>query len=157
MQISMLCVGKTDEKEIKSLVAKYEKRLPSHWNFAMYTLPDLKNRKNLTEEQQKQQEGKLLLEKISNSDYVILLDEKGKNYTSKQFAQFIQKHSIQATKHLVFVIGGPYGFSEEMYERAQAKISLSSMTFTHQMVRLFFVEQLYRAFTILQRKSYHHE
>ena len=157
MQISLLCMGITDESEIRQLIQKYEKRLPAHYNFARVEISDIKNRKNLTEEQQKTEEEKIFLEKIQSQDFVILLDEKGKVFSSTEFAEFLNQKFISMTQHLVFVVGGPYGFSKNMYQRANAKISLSKMTFTHQMVRLFFVEQLYRAFTILQGKSYHHE
>ena len=157
MQISLLCMGITDESQIKDLILKYEQRLPSYYNFERIEIPDIKNRKNQTAQQQKFSEEKLFLEYIKTSDYVILLDEKGKQMTSKEFAQFLNGQFISVTQHLVFVIGGPYGFSPNLYQRANAKISLSKMTFTHQMVRLFFIEQLYRAFTILQGKSYHHD
>ena len=157
MQISLLCMGITDESQIKDLILKYEQRLPSYYNFERIEIPDIKNRKNQTVQQQKFSEEKLFLEYIKPSDYVILLDEKGKQMTSKEFAQFLNGQFISVTQHLVFVIGGPYGFSPNLYQRANAKISLSKMTFTHQMVRLFFIEQLYRAFTILQGKSYHHD
>lgn len=156
MQISLLCVGSTDENQIIELIEKYQKRIPSHYNFKLIELPDIKNRKNLTPDQQKKQEEKILLEKIESGDFVILLDEKGKTMSSIQFATFLNQHFVSITQHLVFVVGGPYGFSNGMYQRANHKISLSAMTFTHQMVRLFFVEQIYRAFTILHGKSYHH-
>ena len=157
MQISLLCMGLTDESQIIQLMQKYEKRLPSHYNFKRVELPDIKGRKNLSQDQQKQLEEEAFLDKINPSDYVILLDEKGKSYTSTQFAKFLNNQFISMANHLVFVVGGPYGFSEKMYQRSNAKISLSKMTFTHQMVRLFFIEQVYRAFTILQGKSYHHD
>lgn len=157
MQISLLCMGITDESQIIELIQKYEKRLPAHYNFKRIELADIKGRKNLSPEQQKQAEDNAFLDRIASNDFVILLDEKGKSYTSLQFSQFLNQQFISMTQHLVFVIGGPYGFSENMYNRANAKISFSKMTFTHQMIRLFFVEQLYRAFTILQGKSYHHE
>ena len=157
MQISLLCMGITDESQIIQLIQKYEKRLPVHYNFKRIELPDIKGRKNLSQDQQKLAEENAFLDKITTTDFVILLDEKGKTYTSLQFAEFLNQQFISMTHHLVFVVGGPYGFSEKMYQRANAKISFSNMTFTHQMIRLFFVEQLYRAFTILQGKSYHHE
>ncbi|MDO5656042.1 MAG: 23S rRNA (pseudouridine(1915)-N(3))-methyltransferase RlmH [Flavobacteriaceae bacterium] len=157
MQISLLCMGQTDESQIQQLIEKYAIRLPAHYNFNITELPDIKNRKNLNTQQQKIAEEKAFLEKINPSDYLILLDEKGKNYSSVEFAAFLNQKFIAAEKHLLFVIGGPFGFSDQMHQRANAKISLSRMTFTHQMVRLFFIEQLYRAFTILQGKSYHHE
>ncbi|MGI9526918.1 MAG: 23S rRNA (pseudouridine(1915)-N(3))-methyltransferase RlmH [Weeksellaceae bacterium] len=157
MQISLVCVGVTDENQIQQLIDKYRKRLPAHYNFQIIELPDIKNRKSLSIDQQKQQEEKMILDKIKSGDYVILLDEKGKAMSSIKFAHFLNQQFVSMTQHLVFVIGGPYGFSQNMYQRSNYKISLSAMTFTHQMVRLFFVEQLYRAFTILQGKSYHHE
>lgn len=157
MKISLLCMGSTDEKEIKNLLLKYEKRLPKAFNYKRIEIPDIKNRKKLSTEQQKIEEEKIFLSKISSSDYVILLDEKGNLLSSKKFAQWLNKQFVSMTQHIVFVIGGPYGFSEGMYQRAQYKISLSTMTFTHQMVRLFITEQIYRAYTILQNKTYHHE
>lgn len=157
MQISLLCMGATDESQIIQLIQKYEQRLPSHYNFKRIEIPDIKNRKNLTQEQQKLAEEKAFMTKIQKSDFVILLDEKGKQYSSVEFAQFLNQKFVSMTKHLVFVVGGPYGFSQKMYQRSNGKISLSKMTFTHQMVRLFFIEQIYRAFSILQGKSYHHE
>lgn len=157
MQITLLCMGITDDSEIRKLISKYEQRLPSHYNFQRIEIPDIKNRKNLSEAEQKNAEEKLFLEKLPAGAYVILLDDKGKQLTSLEFARMLNGHFVSLTTHLIFVVGGPYGFSEKMYQRANAKISLSKMTFTHQMVRLFFVEQLYRAFTILQGKSYHHE
>lgn len=157
MQISLLCMGVTDESQIIQLIQKYEKRLPAHYNFKRIELNDIKGRKNLSQAQQKLAEETAFMEKIKPSDFVILLDEKGKPHSSTQFAKFLNEQFVSMASHLVFVVGGPYGFSDKMYQRGNAKISLSKMTFTHQMVRLFFVEQVYRAFTILQGKSYHHE
>lgn len=157
MQISLLCMGLTDETQIIQLIEKYEKRLPSHYNFKRIEIPDIKGRKNINQKQQQQAEENLFLEKIKPSDFVILLDEKGKSYNSIQFAEFLNQQFISMHHHIIFIVGGPYGFSEKMHQRGNFKISLSKMTFTHQMIRLFFVEQLYRAFTILQGKSYHHE
>lgn len=157
MNITTICIGKTDEKAIELLLQKYENRLPSHINYQRIEIPDLKNRKNLSEIQQKEKEGELILGKIQSTDYVIILDEKGKQPTSKQFADNIQQYMNQAVRNLVFVIGGPYGFSDAVYGRGNQKMALSNMTFTHQMVRLFLTEQLYRGFTILQGKPYHHE
>lgn len=142
---------------MEELILKYEKRLPQHWNYQRIEIPDLKNRKNLSESQQKEKEADLLQNKINSGDYVILLDEKGKQLNSVRFAQDLQELMNQSHKQIIFVVGGPYGFSEEIYQRANRKISLSEMTFTHQMVRLFLTEQLYRAFSILQGKPYHHE
>lgn len=150
-------MGLTDETQIIQLIEKYEKRIPKHYNFRRIEISDIKGRKNLTQNQQQQAEEVAFLEKIQSSDYVILLDENGKSYSSVQFATFLNQQFISMHHHIVFVVGGPYGFSPKMHQRANAKISMSKMTFTHQMIRLFFIEQLYRAFTILQGKSYHHE
>ena len=157
MNLITLCIGKTDEKPMEELISKYEKRLPAHWNYQRFDIPDIKNRKNLSISQQKDKEAELILSKISPGDYVILLDEKGKQLNSVKFAHNLQDLMNQSFKQIVFVIGGPYGFSDEVYQRANRKLSLSEMTFTHQMVRLFLTEQLYRAFSILQGKPYHHE
>ncbi len=157
MNIILICIGKTDEKPLEELIFKYEKRLPSHWNYQRIEIPDLKNRKNLSESQQKEKEAELFLSKLVPTDYVILMDEKGKQQNSTAFSHSIQDLMNQSVKQIVFMIGGPYGFSDEIYKRANRKLSLSEMTFTHQMVRLFLVEQLYRAFAILQCKPYHHE
>ena len=157
MNIKLLLVGKTDEGSLQGLIDNYIKRLNHYNRFEVEILPDLKNTKNLSSEQQKQKEGKLILEKISTSDFLVLLDENGKQYSSEAFSEYIQKRLNSGMKQLVFVVGGPYGFSEEVYARAQGKVSLSKMTFSHQMVRLFFVEQLYRAFTILKNEPYHHK
>ena len=157
MNVILLSIGKTDEKALEELIQKFEKRLPPYWNFQRIEIPDIKNRKNLSESQQKVKEAELLLAKLQNTDYVILLDEKEKQLSSTEFASEIQNYMNQSVKQLVFLIGGPYGFSDEIYQRANRKLSFSKMTFTHQMIRLFVVEQLYRAFTILQGKPYHHE
>lgn len=157
MNLTTICIGKTDEKPLEELILKYEKRFPQHWNYQRIEIPDIKNRKNLSESQQKDKEAELILFKIQPSDYVILLDEKGKQMNSNIFAQELQNLMNQSFKQIVFLIGGPYGFSDEIYKRANKKMSLSDMTFTHQMVRLFLTEQIYRAFTILQGKPYHHE
>lgn len=157
MNILLIWIGKTDEKPIEELVQKYEKRLPAYWNYQRIEIPDVKNRKNLSESQQKEKEAALILEKTDASDFIILLDENGKPMNSMEFAEDINQRMNQSVKRLVYVIGGPYGFAPEIYQRANTRLSLSKMTFTHQMVRLFFTEQLYRAFTILQGKPYHHE
>jgi 23S rRNA (pseudouridine1915-N3)-methyltransferase len=157
MKITLLVVGKTDDNKIAQLVDMYASRLQHYVNFELEIIPDLKKTKNLSIDQQKSLEGDLILSKLQTSDFVTLLDEKGKTYTSLQFAQLINKRSISGMKRLVYVIGGPYGFSPEVYGRANSKLSLSSMTFSHQMVRLFAVEQIYRAFTILKNEPYHHE
>lgn len=157
MKITLLAIGKTDDDRIASLIDMYVKRLQHYVNFEVKMIPDLKNTKNLSTDQQKTEEGKLILNQIEKSDFVALLDEKGKAYTSVQFAQLINKRSVSGLKRLLIIIGGPYGFSDEVYNRANSKISLSSMTFSHQMVRLFAVEQFYRAFTILRNEPYHHQ
>lgn len=157
MNIKLVSVGKTDDKALEMLIQNYIKRLTRYINFEFVVLPDLKNRKNTPIEKQKKQEGDLLLAHFEKSDIVVLLDEKGMQFTSIDFSKYIQKKMLSGIKRLVFVIGGPYGFSEAVYQCANQKISLSKMTFSHQMVRLFFVEQLYRAFTIIRNEPYHHE
>lgn len=157
MKITLLLVGKTDDSTIGQLVDDYTKRLNHYVSFNQQALPDLKKTKHLTQEHQKQQEGNLLMAQIAPADYVILLDEKGKQYSSIRFSEFIQKQLNSGVKHVVFVVGGPFGFSDLLYERSNALLSLSPMTFSHQMVRLFFTEQLYRAFTILKGEPYHHQ
>lgn len=157
MTIKLLTVGKTDDKHLKHLIDNYVKRMGHYNKFEIDIIPDLKKTKNLQVEQQKVMEGKIILDRVNPSDYVVLLDENGKLFSSEGFAQYIQKRLNSGMKQLIFVIGGPYGFSEEVYLRADAKLSLSKMTFSHQMVRLFFTEQLYRAFTILKNEPYHHK
>lgn len=157
MKITLLVVGKTDDARIADLTQVYIDRLQHYINFDLQILPDLKKTKNLSEEQQKNEEGKLILNQLEKSDFVTILDEKGKKLTSLQFAELINKRSVSGLKRLVFIIGGPYGFSKDVYSRANSKLSLSDMTFSHQMVRLFAVEQIYRAFTILRNEPYHHE
>ena len=156
MQISLIAIGKTDNKNLQVLIEDYKKRLGFYIKFNFEVIPDIKNSKHLSEAQQKDKEGELILSKIQNSDVLILLDENGKSYHSVGFSEFLQKKMNSGLKNLVFVIGGPYGFSKAVYEKAQGKVSLSQMTFSHQMVRLFFVEQLYRGFTILRNEPYHH-
>ncbi len=156
MKITLFAIGKTDNKLLQTLIEEYSKRLGFYISFEMELIPDIKNSKNLSETLQKQMEGDEILKRITASDVLVLLDEKGKNYSSEGFSEFLQKKMNSGLKNLVFVIGGPYGFSEEIYKRANGRISLSAMTFSHQMVRLFFIEQLYRAFTILRNEPYHH-
>ncbi|WHT39922.1 23S rRNA (pseudouridine(1915)-N(3))-methyltransferase RlmH [Myroides sp. mNGS23_01] len=157
MNIKLLAIGKTDNKELQTLMNDYMKRLSFYVKFDMEIIADIKNAKNLSEAQQKQKEGELILSKINPTDFLILLDEKGKEFTSVGFADELQKRMNTGIKTLVFVIGGPYGFSEEVYQNAKGKISLSKMTFSHQMIRLFIIEQLYRGFTILRNEPYHHQ
>ena len=155
MRINLICIGKTDDKEIVSLMKYYLPRLPKHWNFELMEIPDVQNAKNLTPDQLKKEEAKLFQNNIDASDLVIILDEKGKQFTSREFSEKIDNWMGSSVKKVNILIGGAYGFSEEIYNRANEKISLSKMTFTHQMIRLFFVEQIYRAATILQGKPYH--
>lgn len=157
MTIELIVVGKTDSKEVNSLVEMYLKRVNHYCRFAITTLPDLRNTKNLSAQQQNQSEGERILGQLSESDYVVLLDERGDELRSMEFAQWMRKRMVSGLKRLVFVIGGPYGFSEEVYRRANQKLSLSKMTFSHQIVRAIFAEQIYRAFTILNNEPYHHE
>ena len=157
MKINLLCIGKTDDKEIKNLINYYLTRLPRHWNFEITEIPDVKNARNLTPDLLKKEEAKLFLNIIENTDWVVLLDEKGKQFTSREFAQKLDSYQNNSIKKICFLVGGAYGFSEEMYQRANEKISISKMTFTHQMIRLFFVEQIYRADQILQGKPYHND
>ena len=156
MKITFLTVGKTEDAYLKEGIEKYVKRLKHYTRLEMIELPELKNTKALTPEQQKVKEAEMILKKIGVTDYVILLDENGMELTSKQFAGYINKKAVSSGVNLVFIVGGPYGFDEQIYQRANDKISLSLMTFSHQMVRLFFTEQLYRAFTIIKGEPYHH-
>lgn len=157
MRINLLCIGKTDDKEIINLINYYIPRLPKHWNFNLVEIPDVKNVKNLTPDALKKEEAKLFKHHIDAGELVILLDEKGKQFTSREFSQKIDFWMGSSVKKIHLLIGGAYGFSEEIYQMANEKISLSKMTFTHQMIRLFFVEQIYRASTILQGKPYHND
>ena len=157
MTITLIVVGKTDSKHLDMLINDYRKRLSFFVKFETIVIPDLKKRKNMETGLQKEKEGQLILSKISPSDFVVLLDENGVEHTSTKFASWLQKRMNSGLKNLVFVIGGPYGFSSEVYARGNQNISLSKMTFSHQMIRLFFTEQLYRAFSILKNLPYHHE
>ena len=156
MNIRLLAIGKTDNKSLQSLIDEYTKRLSFYIKFDLEIIPDIKNVKNLSEAQQKEKEGELILSKISATDQLILMDENGSTFSSVAFSDYLQKKMNGGIKTLVFVIGGPYGFSVEVYKKAQGKVSLSEMTFSHQMVRLFVIEQLYRGFTILKNEPYHH-
>jgi 23S rRNA (pseudouridine1915-N3)-methyltransferase len=157
MNIKLIAIGKTDNKQLQTLIDDYQKRLSFYVKFDLEIIVDIKNVKNLSELQQKEKEGELILSKITPTDHLILLDENGKNLSSIEFSAELQKKMNSGIKTLIFVIGGPYGFSEMVYQKAQSKISLSKMTFSHQMVRLFFIEQLYRGFTILKNEPYHHQ
>jgi 23S rRNA (pseudouridine1915-N3)-methyltransferase len=156
MDIKLIAVGKTDKTELDQLIKSYQNRLMHYVRFSFEIIPDLKNSKNLSEKLQKKEEGKIILSKISNSDRLILLDENGQEMNSVGFSNFLQKQMNSGLKRLVLVIGGPYGFSEDVYKKASTKLALSKMTFSHQMVRLFIIEQLYRSFTILKNEPYHH-
>ncbi|MBB3186885.1 23S rRNA (pseudouridine(1915)-N(3))-methyltransferase RlmH [Microbacter margulisiae] len=156
MKCVLILVGKTTDRYLVDGVTKYLERINHYLNFEPLIISELKNAKSLTFEQQKEQEGIAILKILSPSDDVILLDEKGQSYTSEEFASWMEKKMVESTKRLVFVIGGPYGFSSKVYERATQKLSLSKMTFSHQMIRLLFVEQMYRAMTILKGEPYHH-
>ena len=157
MNIKLFAIGKTDNKSLQSLIDDYTKRLSFYIKFELEIIPDIKNVKNLSEAQQKDKEGELILAKLSATDQLVLLDENGTTFSSIEFSDYLQKKMNAGIKTVVFAIGGPYGFSEEIYKKAQGKISLSAMTFSHQMVRLFVIEQLYRGFTILKNEPYHHQ
>lgn len=157
MKITLLVIGKTDAGYFIDALSEYQKRLEHYIPFEMQVIPDIKNTKSLSVDQQKEKEAELILKGLQAGDYIVLLDEKGKEYSSIQFASYIEKKTHTVSKRLVFIIGGPYGFSEKVYEEANEKLTLSRMTFSHQMVRLIFVEQLYRAMTILNNEPYHHE
>ena len=154
VKIVVLAIGKTDESWVQEGIDKYSKRLKHYISFEFVIIPDLKNRKNLSEGQQKEQEGKLILKQVHNTDALILLDEKGREFNSISFSNFLQQKMNSGLKRLLFVIGGPYGFSSEVYNKATSKIALSKMTFSHQMIRPFFAEQIYRAFSILKNEPY---
>ena len=156
MKIRLLLVGKTTDSRLVSLIEEYQNRLKHYVPFSLEVLPELRNAKSLSEEQQKTAEGEMILKTVSTAEEMILLDEHGKELRSMEFSEYLQK-KMSAGGDVVFVVGGPYGFSEAVYARANGKISLSKMTFSHQMVRLFFVEQIYRAMTILRHEPYHHE
>jgi 23S rRNA (pseudouridine1915-N3)-methyltransferase len=157
MKITLLTVGKTEDAYIKDGIDKFVKRLKHYTKLEIIDLPELKNTKALTSEQQKTREAELILKKLSVTDHVVLLDEKGLEFSSVQFADYLDKKAIGSVQSMVFIIGGPYGFDTTVYQRANAQLALSRMTFSHQMVRLFFVEQLYRAYTIIKGEPYHHQ
>ena len=157
MNVELIVVGKTDMREVEALVTMYTKRLNHYVRFAITTIADVRNTKKLSEAEQKRLEGEAILKLITESDHLMLLDEHGAEYRSIEFADMLQRRMLSGTKRLVFVIGGPYGFSDAVYQRANSKLSLSKMTFSHQIVRAIFTEQLYRAFTILKNEPYHHE
>ena len=157
MKITLLAIGKTNAKYLQEGIEQYTKRLSHYIPFELKILPDVKTTKALTTDKQKEMEGEMFMSAIQQGDWVTLLDERGKEFTSRDFAAYIDKKMITIPKNLIFIIGGPYGFSKAMYERANEKLSLSKMTFSHEMIRLFFVEQIYRAMTILKGEPYHHD
>lgn len=157
MEIQLITIGKTSAKYIREGIEIYLSRLKHYIPFKIMELPDVKRTSSLTEARQKEIEGEAFLSRLTPSDYVTLLDERGVSPTSRQFAEIIEKHQIAGRKRVVFLVGGPYGFSQQIYDRADSQLSLSKMTFSHEMVRLFFVEQVYRACTILKGEPYHHD
>ena len=157
MRIQVMFVGKTTGKLFQEAISNYQQRLTHYVPFAIEEVPDLKNTKNLTEEQQKEKEADIVLDRLQPGDVLVLLDERGKEFTSREFSTFLENKMQAVSKRLVLLIGGPYGFSQRIYDAAQGRISLSKMTFSHQMVRLFLVEQIYRAFTIMRGEPYHHD
>jgi 23S rRNA (pseudouridine1915-N3)-methyltransferase len=157
MKLHLLLTGKTTQSFVSQGMDEFCTRLKHYFPFEWEIIPDVKNTKSLSFEQQKEKEGELILKSFQTGDFIVLLDEHGKEYSSVKFAEYIEKKTHSVSKRLVFVIGGPYGFSTKVYEAAQEKIALSRMTFSHQLIRLIFVEQLYRAMTILHNEPYHHE
>ena len=155
MKIEFWVVGKTNETYLREGMAIFQKRLKRYLKFEMILISDIKNAKNLSSKQIKQKEGDKILDKVNNGDFLVLLDEKGKSFNSVQFSQYLEKQFLQSHHKIIFLVGGAYGFSPAIYQRANQKIALSSMTFSHQMVRLFFLEQLYRAMTIMKNEPYH--
>jgi len=156
MRVKLLVIGKTDDNELSKLIQKFNKRIDRYVNFSIETIPDVKKSKKLSKEQQKEKEGELIISKISSTDRLFLFDENGELFNSIEFSNFFQKQMNSGVKQIIFVVGGAYGFSQEIYKKANSKISLSKMTFSHQMVRLIAIEQIYRAFTILKNEPYHH-
>ncbi|WP_297195690.1 23S rRNA (pseudouridine(1915)-N(3))-methyltransferase RlmH [uncultured Porphyromonas sp.] len=157
MQLSLLVIGKTDSAQIETEIKRYESRLKHYLPFELRVIPDVRRGSKLSAEDQKRAEGEELLRYITPTDQVYLFDERGKSYTSRAFASFIERAMVSGLRRMVLVIGGPYGFTPEVYERANGLVSLSQMTFSHQMVRLFAIEQLYRAQTIIRGEPYHHD
>ena len=157
MEITLIVIGKTNAKYLIEGLDEYTRRLKHYITYNINILPDIKNTKNLTEEQQKKTEGKLILNALKPGDFLVLLDERGKEFSSMQFSDYLQRKMNSGLRRLVFVVGGPYGFSKDVYNKADEKLSLSKMTFSHEMIRLFFTEQIYRAMTIIRGEPYHHE
>lgn len=157
MKISLICVGHTTYTPFKEGIERYTRRIVHYVPFELKEIPDIRTTKGMTEHKQKELEGETILSAIAPNDYVMLLDEKGKEYTSMEFAKLLSDKMVTLPGRLIFVVGGPYGFSDKVYARANSKISLSKMTFPHELVRLFFVEQIYRAYTIMRGEPYHHD
>lgn len=157
MKIALIQTGKTTDRNISELAELYRSRISRYCVFEIITLPDLKNVRNMSVEEQKLKEGKRMLQAINSDDYLILLDEKGKEMRTIEFSELMEKNFMLPRKRIVFMIGGPWGFSDEIFRRADLKLSLSKMTFPHQLVRLLFLEQLYRVFTIIKGEPYHHD
>ena len=157
MKITLLTIGKTEDKYLNEGIDIYLKRLKHYISFKILEIPELKNTKSLSQEQQKTREAELIFKNMQSTDHVILLDENGKELSSRGFSVFLNKKMVGGLQHLVFIVGGPYGFSDELYARSNDKLSLSKMTFSHQMIRLLFTEQLYRALSILKGEPYHHD
>ena len=157
MKIVLLAIGKTKEQYLIEGISQYQKRLNHYTQFELLEIPNIKNANNLSDFELLRKEGELIFQQLQPSDHLVLLDDKGKDFTSSKFAEKLQAWMLSSKKRLVFVVGGAYGFSEQVYQRGNEKLSLSKMTFSHQMVRLFFVEQIYRGYTILNNEPYHHE
>ena len=157
MEITLIVIGKTNAKYLIEGLDEYTRRLKHYITYNINVIPDIKNTKNLSEEQQKETEGKFILNALKPGDFIVLLDERGKEFSSMQFSDYLQRKMNSGLRRLVFVVGGPYGFSKDIYSKADEKLSLSKMTFSHEMIRLFFTEQIYRAMTIIRGEPYHHE
>ncbi|HZY24503.1 MAG TPA: 23S rRNA (pseudouridine(1915)-N(3))-methyltransferase RlmH [Bacteroidales bacterium] len=157
MKIALLQTGKTTDRNISDLADLYSKRIKKYISFEVITIPELKNTKNMPVPEQQMKEATKIIQSVSDDDYIVLLDEKGKEYRTIEFSSFLEKAFLLPKKRIIFIIGGPWGFSDSVYAKANQKISLSKMTFSHQMVRLLFLEQLYRVFTIIKGEPYHHE
>lgn len=157
MKFVLLMIGKTNGASLQELIEDYQGRVQHYLSFETVIIPELKNTKNLSAQEQKEKEAELILKQLDNQDDVVLLDEKGKQFSSVSFATFLEKKLHSSAKRMIFVVGGPFGFSQKIYDRANGMISMSPMTFSHQMIRLIFAEQLYRAMTIIRGESYHHE
>jgi len=157
MKIVLLTIGKTSEKYLIEGIAQYQNRLKHYIQFEMIEILNIKNAKNFSNAELIKKEGELILKQLQHSDHLVILDDKGNDFTSPKFSEKLQNWMLSGKKRLVFVVGGAYGFSEQVYARGNEKLSLSKMTFSHQMVRLFFIEQIYRGYTILNNEPYHHQ